>query len=731
MHRSAAVAVPGSPSSPSSPEGRVGDLRRVPPSTESISGPWWRPRRRPHLSKTKLTSSSGDFLERQGKDDVTMRRRGLALLQREFVQENRAVDEASFLGAHGAEGFRQHLRRKYGSSLAGWRALDWDCSGMLSLNEFCAACRRMGFHGNLKQLWSELDTNGNGFVSMMEIDPEAGNYIARFKLALMHEYGDMLTAWQKGIDTNGNGIIDEREIRKCCERLKLDLDPRKLFEMLRSGPKDRGMTLQQFDTDAWRRFSTGDFGGLLSKPNSEFLDDFPPLGEEIPVPLEVMYHTQRDGIRKWRQTLFLRDRAWIERAASQNTKYRAGVNMDNFRDALRRRHRSLLCAWRKALDPDGRGRISFGEFVMALGHLSINGELRSLWEKLDPEARGYITFGDLDPDVGSALSELQAKFTEKHGNLLLAWLKGIDPAGNGFVSAEQFTGACADAGFKGDCKSLFHAMLPDTGRTSLTLKDFDTKAHLAYSRGDFRMLVDAGMASTQSSSSRASVSFYERQKNTFAAEVLQARKLAETDEFAKTCRWSSPRDGFEDTQEDFEGLCKRKYGSIVSAWRNCLDYNGTGRLTFCEFCKALRLLGYSGNVKKVWRQYDPTGTGCVALRDLDPVADEIVSSFLHLLTDRYGDVDSAWVLGLRKPLSVEFAEACTALGYEHNPRVLFKALLPVRGRHELRIWDVDPQASRQRLTSPTSSPKVGVLRLTSSVSEGALLSEQGDSVSPL
>jgi len=221
------------------------------------------------------------------------------MVQRDVVNGTRAMDDVEFWGAQGVEGFRKYLKTRYGSIVAGWRVLDWDKSGSLSFHEFCIACRHMGYSGNLKKLWGQLDANQSGSVSIMEICPETGHYVGTFKMALLKEYGDMLTAWRKGIDTNGSGHIDEFEIRNCVKRLGLDLDSKKLFEMLRSGPKDQGMTLDQFDPDAWRRWTTADFSGLTSTKNREFLDDVPEIGNAgVPMPLDVQMHPVKDGAKK-------------------------------------------------------------------------------------------------------------------------------------------------------------------------------------------------------------------------------------------------------------------------------------------------------------------------------------------------------------------------------------------------------------------------------------------------
>ena len=63
----------------------------------------------------------------------------------------------------------------------------------------------------------------------------------------------MITAWFKGVDTNGNGRIDEHELFEVVETMGLDVDAVKLYEMLRAGPKDLGLSFQQFDAEAYHK----------------------------------------------------------------------------------------------------------------------------------------------------------------------------------------------------------------------------------------------------------------------------------------------------------------------------------------------------------------------------------------------------------------------------------------------------------------------------------------------
>merc|ERR1711964_953253 len=124
-------------------------------------------------------------MDRQLNHGLIEARKQMSALQRKITLDGQAADHDLFLGDNGVEGFRVYLKKKCGSIVAGWRALDVDKNGRLSFYEFCNACRSMGYHGNIKKLWRQLDQTGDGFVSLMEIDPEVGHSVGTFKLALM------------------------------------------------------------------------------------------------------------------------------------------------------------------------------------------------------------------------------------------------------------------------------------------------------------------------------------------------------------------------------------------------------------------------------------------------------------------------------------------------------------------------------------------------------------------
>lgn len=189
-------------------------------------------------------SASNQFDSRQMK----------GLQYRQYLEDLRTKQDSKHLGKKGIEGFRAFLKKQYGSYVAAWRALDYERRGALSFGEFCRACRTIGFHGNLKQVWKELDANDLGAVTLTELEPRTGFVVGLFQREAISRYGSMHKAWVHIADTESKGCVGEGEVVQAVAKLGLakEIDGKELYRMLCIGPPKSGLWLHDFDPDAAR-----------------------------------------------------------------------------------------------------------------------------------------------------------------------------------------------------------------------------------------------------------------------------------------------------------------------------------------------------------------------------------------------------------------------------------------------------------------------------------------------
>eukprot|EP00435_Cladocopium_sp_Y103_P001236 s3618_g1.t1 len=91
--------------------------------------------------------------------------------------------------------FRSELLRRGGTYAAAWRRI-LDCAGhgYLSFADFCDACRRMTYSGNVKDAWHALDADGSGKVTLCELHWATAEALSRFVASLQSSFGSLEAA---------------------------------------------------------------------------------------------------------------------------------------------------------------------------------------------------------------------------------------------------------------------------------------------------------------------------------------------------------------------------------------------------------------------------------------------------------------------------------------------------------------------------------------------------------
>merc|ERR1740129_200115 len=118
------------------------------------------------------------------------------------------------------EEFISVLESKFGSVTRAWRVgLDRDDSGLLDFREFCAATKEIGYVGNTRTLWFNLDTDNSGTISLKELDPHAANALEKFRVLCNRKYKTIANAWELLLDQDKSGTVSLAEFEEAAAHL--------------------------------------------------------------------------------------------------------------------------------------------------------------------------------------------------------------------------------------------------------------------------------------------------------------------------------------------------------------------------------------------------------------------------------------------------------------------------------------------------------------------------------
>jgi len=128
--------------------------------------------------------------------------------------------------------FKVLLLRVFGHLLKAWRCvLDVDDSNSVSWDEFCTACKRVRFTGNIAGAWVALDDDLSGAISMKEFDPASHELLASFKDWADMYFGSAKVCFE-ALDEDSSGLVSLREMKRVCKRMKWIGDVQTLFDCL-------------------------------------------------------------------------------------------------------------------------------------------------------------------------------------------------------------------------------------------------------------------------------------------------------------------------------------------------------------------------------------------------------------------------------------------------------------------------------------------------------------------
>lgn len=106
--------------------------------------------------------------------------------------------------------------------------LDPECVGRISFVPFHKAARSMGF-GDTRFLWSAIDVDRSGFITLDEWDTRTFRHLAEFRDICFREYGGVEHAFVHGMDHTGSRTVTLPELQRFCDEVHFSGDVKTLM----------------------------------------------------------------------------------------------------------------------------------------------------------------------------------------------------------------------------------------------------------------------------------------------------------------------------------------------------------------------------------------------------------------------------------------------------------------------------------------------------------------------
>lgn len=153
--------------------------------------------------------------------------------------------------------FRRRLLHRYHNMIGAWKHIDPQSHGRLSFFDFCRACRHLGCDGEARVLWEALDSNGDGFITLDEVDPNLAILLEQFAQRLTARCGTADIAWKEHFNKQGFGRCPAERFFKACERLGFRGDVGSVYNALDVDGTSTGIAFEDFQfLDKWFKNSS-------------------------------------------------------------------------------------------------------------------------------------------------------------------------------------------------------------------------------------------------------------------------------------------------------------------------------------------------------------------------------------------------------------------------------------------------------------------------------------------
>jgi len=110
---------------------------------------------------------------------------------REVTNSRKKIVSAETAAA-AAQAFKALLLSRERTFSSAWRRIfDPNATGHVTLNQFCNACRYLGFKGSFREVWKHLNADGDGMISLAELDFDEAHSLGVLRARMVMIFGSV------------------------------------------------------------------------------------------------------------------------------------------------------------------------------------------------------------------------------------------------------------------------------------------------------------------------------------------------------------------------------------------------------------------------------------------------------------------------------------------------------------------------------------------------------------
>lgn len=527
-----------------------------------------------------------------------------------------------------------------GSLLRGWfRELDLSGDLSVSFHDFCLACGRLDFKGDV---YAVLGTDSDvEALDLSELSPEANNLIEKFRDWAEEAFGTFLDTWNAFAQLETvDGHLTPALFASACRTLHCKATSDEVTDMFHA-----------LDVE---------FAGYVSQANFAYLEKDKALRDQAH---RQEKKRQKEKHRKMMAYVYFEDlkrdvqpthrraaRPWLAQnfdslpalVNQRNLKWKH-VSYERSLEAriifirhLRATFGNEVRAWRRCLDPECHFAIDMKAIRRYCRKSDLKLDTAALWRSLDKDFDGFFRLEELSVRAADVLASFQH------------WARRV------FGSCEAIW----------DCREMENARArqlrnsPFGSEKKLLIKTFKQFLKAC----DSPLLEEASLL--------------------LSSLDLQGCGFIECSDLDWLDKWRPPEflhvEPDPEAWEQLKEMMLHKYTHPLKAWRHLLDADSSNNVSWVEFKEACHHLRFKGNIGGAWRVLNENLSGSISMKEYDAESAHILQSFKDWADVSFGSVTKAFKAVDEQSVGYvtfpELRRACQKLKSSIDVRLLFDCI---------------------------------------------------------